>query len=96
MGSLYDYKCPDCGFTARCSHGHDRGFRVAVESLFCSKCKILKNVTVGLYSNDGYKSEIPICKTCQQSESLSRWDGTTCPICSHVPMLYRDTYIAWD
>lgn len=30
MGSLFDYKCPECDFTARCSHGHDRGFKVAV------------------------------------------------------------------
>ena len=101
MGTLYDFKCEKCDFTTRCSHGRDRGFVVIVQPLYCTKCKILKNIHIGKYvrnGTSGYKVEdvMPICGGCSQTNDLKVWDGKTCPNCRNSPLLMRDTLICWD
>ena len=103
MGSLYDFKCEKCIFTTRCSHGRDRGFVRLVQPLYCTKCKILKNVHIGNYVRNeaeftGYRVEDlkPVCGECGESQYLQLWDGMTCPNCRNVPMLMRDSWICWD
>ena len=96
MGEKFNYRCPECGFTAQCSHGRDRGFRLVVESLFCSECKTLKNIPVGEYVDSQLMEIKPVCWTCKSSETLTRWDGTTCPICKHLPMEYDKYSICFD
>lgn len=60
MGNLYDFKCERCEFTTRCSHGRDRGFVALVQPLYCTECKVLKNIHIGNYvrdANAGYRIE---------------------------------------
>ena len=103
MGNYYDFKCEKCDFTTRCSHGRDRGFVVIVQPLYCSKCKVLKNIRIGKYVRDdseftGHRIEDqkPVCGECDESEHLQLWDGMTCPKCQFAPLLMRDTWICWD
>lgn len=100
MGEKFNYRCPSCGFAAQCSHGRDRGFRIAVEAMFCSECKSLKNIHTGDYVKDENAEKLvsvqPICNTCNKSSNLKIWDGTTCPICNHEPMQYQIYSICWD
>jgi len=101
MGNLYDFKCENCDFTTRCSHGRDRGFVALVQPLYCTECKVLKNIHIGNYvrdTNANYRIEdvMPICKGCNQTETLKVWDGKTCPKCGTSPLLMRDTLICWD
>lgn len=101
MGSLFDFKCEKCSFTSRCSNGQDRGFEVLVQPLYCTKCKILKNIHIGDYVRDetaGFKiiNVIPTCEGCSQSDTLITWDGKTCPNCGSSPLLMRDLLICWD
>jgi len=101
MGNLYDFKCEKCEFTTRCSHGRDRGFVVLVQPLYCTECKVLKNIQIGNYvrdANAGYRVEdvMPVCGECEQTDTLKVWDGKTCPKCGTSPLLMRDTWICWD
>ena len=38
----------------------------------------------------------PVCKECHQTDTLTVWDGMTCPKCGNAPLLMRDTLICWD
>ena len=38
MGSLREYSCPDCGYTAKVSGGKDRGFIAFTETVECLDC----------------------------------------------------------
>lgn len=101
MGTLYDFKCEKCDFTTRCSHGRDRGFVALVQPLYCTGCKVLKNIHIGNYvkdANAGYRIEdvMPMCGECEQTDNLKVWDGKTCPNCGSSPLLMRDTLICWD
>ena len=103
MGDYYDFKCEKCDFITRCSHGRDRGYVVIMQPLYCSKCKVLKNIHIGNYLSDkteatGYKIEDvqPVCGDCSESQYLHPWDGKTCPRCGNTPLLMRDTLICWD
>ena len=48
MGNAYDFKCPMCHFETTCSKGIDRGFRIQVEPMYCTKCKVLQWTDVNL------------------------------------------------
>ncbi len=52
MGNAYDFKCPICHFETTCSKGIDRGFRIQVEPMYCTQCKVLKNIVMGNYVED--------------------------------------------
>ena len=54
MGNTYEFKCPDCDFQVTCSRGVDRGFTIEVQPMFCSKCKVLKNIHIGNYIEDEF------------------------------------------
>ena len=82
MGTLYDFKCEKCDFIIRCSHGRDRGFVALVQPLYCTGCKVLKNIHIGNYVKDvkaGYRVEdvMPVCGECEQTDNLKVWDGKT-------------------
>lgn len=103
MGRYYDFKCEKCDFTARCSHGRDRGFVRVVQPLYCSKCKVLRNIHIGNYVRDsteftGYRVEDlkPVCGECNESQYLQLWDGMSCPKCLSTPLLMKDAHISWD
>jgi hypothetical protein len=103
MGNYFDFKCEECDFTAQCSHGRDRGLTAIVQPLYCSKCKVLKNIHIGKYVVDktqitGQKIEKikPICTQCYESSYLQLWDGRTCPQCRNEPLLMKDAWICWD
>ena len=101
MGKHFDFKCENCDFTARCSHGRDRGFVALVQPLYCVECKVLKNIHIGNYvrgTASDYKIEdlMPVCGKCNQTETLKVWDGKTCPKCENSPLLMRETLICWD
>lgn len=103
MGNYHDFKCERCDFTAQCSHGRDRGFKALVQPLYCTKCKVLRNVRIGNYVSDEstdfvttLRDVVPICRECNESNNLQLWDGMTCPKCGNSPLLMRDSGICWD
>ena len=96
MGEKYNFKCSSCGFTATCSNGRDRGFRLVIEPLFCSTCKSLSNIPVGEYKDNLLLPIKTVCWTCKSSETLSKWNGTTCPICNKASMQYSGFPICFD
>ena len=101
MGNIYDFKCPMCDFRSSCSKGIDRGFRIQVEPMYCTQCKVLKNIVMGNYVED-YLSTTQfepierICKKCETGEYLTEWNTMDCPSCGHFRMKHRRSDILWD
>ena len=101
MGNAYDFKCPMCHFETTCSKGIDRGFRIQVEPMYCTQCKVLKNIVMGNYVED-YSSTTQfepierICKKCETGEYLTKWNTMDCPSCGHFRMKHRRSDILWD
>jgi hypothetical protein len=74
MGAKFNYKCSKCRFIAQCSYGKDRGFRTAVEAMFCKECKTFKGIQFGTYILDRSGKKLvptrPICNKCNKSDTL--------------------------
>jgi len=100
MGNSFHYKCPNCDLRATCSKAVDRGFRIQVQPMFCSKCKTLKNIHIGNYEELNNKvlihAVIKLCKTCNSGEFLNEWDSISCPSCKDTNMLIANSEICWD
>ena len=101
MGNAYDFKCPFCHFEASCSKKIDSGFRIQVEPMYCSKCKVLKNIHIGNFPKDEFgKTQLElldrICEKCNTGEHLTSWNGMDCPICGHFRMKQSKFEICWD
>ena len=100
MGITHHFKCPECNLHASCSKGIDRGFRIEVQPMYCTQCKVLANIHIGNYAEYQQKTHyLPkdkICKTCDTGEFLKEWDSPHCPICINVNMLIRSDEICWD
>ena len=101
MGNTYEFKCPDCDFQTSCSRGVDRGFTIQVQPMYCSNCKVVKNIHIGNYvrnleGNIHLESIARVCKTCETGKYLQEWDCHTCMSCGKVGILFRDSGICWD
>ena len=101
MGDYYDFKCEKCDFITRCSHGRDRGFVMIAQPLYCSKCKVLKNIHIGNFPKDEFGTtqlELldRICQKCNAGEYLTKWNGMDYPSCGHFRMKHRRSNILWE
>lgn len=82
MGSLYAFCCPGCGYSAEVSGGADCGFVAQTETMICTTCREVVDVTVGtripaLISTD----ELNQCPECEGND-LTPWDESRpCPRC---------------
>jgi len=101
MGDRYEFKCPMCYFETTCSKGIDRGFRIQVEPMYCTQCKVLKNIHIGNFPKDAFdknqfESIDRICQQCNTNKYLTKWNGMDCPNCGHFRMTQNRFGICWD
>ena len=101
MGISYLFKCPECDFEVICSRRIDRGFTIEVQPMYCSKCKVVKDIHIGnyVYNKFGdveHQNLNKVCKKCDTGEFLQEWDCHTCTNCGKVGILFRDIGICWD
>ncbi len=84
MGSTYQYKCNDCGYTVEVGGGPDTGFVVKTQTGVCNECNELVDYVSEICSADGETEEeiiVGACPKCRIHVDQVWNDGDACPKC---------------
>jgi hypothetical protein len=82
MGSIYYWKCQQCGYGVEVSGGPDGGFFCATNTFQCDKCKKLMDATTASWKDGIVKEKENFhCGIC--GSLLKVWDSEKkpCPCC---------------
>lgn len=99
MGSTYRFECEGCGYIAEVSGGPDRGWKSKTITVFCARCRTLKDHGVATWNASSREwIESPDSKKCGQcGGSLVEWTAINgkCPFCG-MKMIGRGLILNWD
>lgn len=86
MASQYKFECRSCKLQCVSGIGVETGLHHITVAMVCRSCIKFDNFILAKPGSINPEISIkPICKTCNSSHSLERWDGLTCPHCkSHM------------
>ena len=103
MGTKYEYRCPECGYSATVSGGVDSGMVAVVRTMVCDDCSELVDVLVGKYGEEGptgdpsYDRNLNICPNCQRRNVRPWPPNRGCPRCATKMILGHDSpRVLWD
>lgn len=85
MGSLYRYKCPECGYTAEVCGGYEHGFWSYVTTITCEQCQEIFDLRISkeLWNQNfpnGLLTNPDISCPKDPTHDVLTWDGP-CPRC---------------
>lgn len=100
MGTINEYRCSKCDYSAQVSGGTDCGFEVYTKTVYCGDCAELVDVVTAFTDSEskhiGYDAEIGLCPECCKGKHLADWnDGDPCPKC-RGKMEEGDYKMMWD
>ena len=95
MGSLYEFICTNCGYSATISGGDDCGMGSATTTILCEDCATLYNANTSNAPWDEESYHDPVCPKAK-SHRIRRWkDPDICPKCEGE-MERGNLTINWD
>jgi len=93
MGVWSRFNCPQCGYQAMVSGGHDSGREEFTVTIVCLDCRELHDVTIG--RRDTPDSIPPRCPRAKR-HTVRPWQGNgPCPRCD-TPMQDQGGACLWD
>jgi hypothetical protein len=103
MGTKYEFRCPECRYSATVSGGLDSGMVAVVRTMACDDCKEIVDVLVGKSGQEGptgdpsYDKDLNICPNCQRRK-VRPWSASRgCPRCATRMILVHDSpRVLWD
>jgi len=101
MGTLFEFRCNKCDYTAEVSGGKDCGMVAVVRTMVCRNCRELVDVTIGRRGREGltgdadYDRGIGICPRCNGAEVTSWGRSRPCPRCDGK-MRKGESTVLWD
>ena len=103
MGTKFEFRCPECGYSATVSGGLDTGMMAVVRTMACSDCNEIVDVLVGKYGQEGptgdpgYDRNLNVCPNCQRRNVRPWSTGRSCPRCETRMILAHDApRVLWD
>jgi hypothetical protein len=90
MGSLWHFRCQECGYHAEVSGGEDAGFYVKTRTVYCPACRELGDVNVTYWSKHLMtpadlaklsEDDLGLCLKCRNREVVEWSSGDPCPRC---------------
>jgi len=95
MGSLFEYRCPNCRFSAMVSGGDDCGRASATTTILCEDCRELSDELVSRQPWDEKTYKKPFCPR-NRKHKVRKWKHPdVCPKCGEV-MEQGSPTILWD
>jgi hypothetical protein len=102
MGTLYLFRCEDCGYQAEVSGGRDVGMVSVTRTSLCRSCRELVDVPIGSYGQEGPIGDPELddglwrCPQCGGADILAGADDSLrCPRCLGV-MIRGEPTVEWD
>ena len=103
MGTSFEFRCPECGYSATVSGGLDCGMVAVVRTMVCDDCQEIVDVLVGKFGQEGptgdpsYDKDLNVCPNCHKRH-VHPWSASrNCPRCATKMILAHDSpRILWD
>jgi hypothetical protein len=103
MGTKFEFRCKECGYSATVSGGLDSGMVATVRTMACADCKEIVDVLVGKYGEEGptgdpaYDRDLNVCPNCQRRQVRPWSVSRSCPRCGSSMTLRHDApKLLWD
>ena len=97
MGTLYQFDCPACHYSAEVSGGDDAGMEMLTTTIVCSECQRLFDVPTGW--SEPFASKKPPQLRCPKSKThhIGKWQaGGLCPKCGATMQKNAANIVCWD
>ena len=102
MGTVYNFTCTKCGYSAKASGGRDVGMVAVVRTMTCKDCEEVVDVLIGRYGENGptgdpeYDADLDICPECRGRNVRSWSRRHPCPKCDGEMKKEPGMDILWD